>query len=358
MSSPTGTSIGALELGRAFFLEVVRPAMERICPEVLARAACGRFGWGSECLGMDDAISRDHHWGPRIDILLPEEVFRLEGERILRDVGAALPGRFRGFHLEAGHVGSAGLSPESRDSFLQRTIGRTSAPRTLFVWLEMPEEDILHVVNGEVWHDPSGEFTALRKALRGYYPDPVWKLRIAQWCRNASGYGLYHMTRAVQRDNLPFLHHAFAQTVRYTMHLVFLLNRTFYPYDKWLAPMFRRLPRLAPEMGPLIDEACQSGESWDRRVQLCERMHEIVDEHMVKEGLVPSHQRFKRSATSGYRLLEWAYREILTALPSEILTRVPIQQQKYMDIFVAGFTAGQTREAWEGMLRLEPEEVA
>ena len=88
----------AMALGRLFFAEVVRPAMAQICPRQLEAAACGRFGWGSECFGMDDAISRDHHWGPRVDILLPDPIFAATDARIWDRVGALFPAEFAGFH--------------------------------------------------------------------------------------------------------------------------------------------------------------------------------------------------------------------------------------------------------------------
>lgn len=63
MSSEEITEGNALDLSHGFFHEVVKPAMATVCPELLEQAACGRFGLGSECLGLDDAASRDHQWG-------------------------------------------------------------------------------------------------------------------------------------------------------------------------------------------------------------------------------------------------------------------------------------------------------
>src|SRR5213593_2778973 len=114
-----------LDLCRAYFHEVVEPLLTRTCPEEARLAACGRFGYGSECLGMDDEVSRDHHWGPRVDILLPEAVHRERGDHLIAVLRERLPRTFRGFPLEAGHVGAPGLALESYESFLSRTIGIT-----------------------------------------------------------------------------------------------------------------------------------------------------------------------------------------------------------------------------------------
>ena len=109
MSVGEKAPVQAIDLGRAFFQEVARPAMEKVCPQLLDQAACGRFGYGSECLALDDAISQDHHWGPRVDIMLPEKVFQQDTQDLLAQVSQEFPKDFRGYELEAGHVGGAGL---------------------------------------------------------------------------------------------------------------------------------------------------------------------------------------------------------------------------------------------------------
>lgn len=346
------TSINALELGRAFFEEVVKPVLARLCPELLAQAACGRFGLGSECLGLDDSISRDHHWGPRVDILFPEEVIRGAAHDGLKKVSQHFPADFRGFRLAAGHVGGAGLAPEGLDHFMWRAIGRTTVPGTLAAWLDIPEEDITHVINGEVWYDGPGKFTSIREFFGNYYPDDVWKRRIAHWCRYASGMGLYHIRRAVLRENLPFAFIALGRVIQRTLELAFLLNRTYFPYDKWLYPLFQRLPELASQMDPWIQETVQSTTSWDRRIELIEWMHSVLDEKMVDLGIIAAHPKFVPSETSGYRLLEHAYAELIKASPLEIRTHVPLWDQKYLEEFHSGFVAELPLDEWDTCLNL------
>ena len=348
------TPVKALDLGRAFFQEVVRPAMEKTCPQLIEKAACGRFGLGSECLGLDDAISQDHHWAPRVDIVLPEKVFQQEAQELFTRVIREFPSEFRGFPIEAAHVGGAGLSPESIDSFLMRWIGRTTPPESNKDWLDIAEEDIINVINGEVWHDGLGEFTRVRETFQAYYPDLVWKRRIAHWCRYASGWGLYKMHRAIMRDNLPFAFLALGVTIKLTMELAFLLNRTYYPYDKWLYTLFQKLPRLAPELDPLITEAMQAETPWPRRIALFEDMHDILDDDMVAQGLIAPHVKYKKSPTSGYRLLEAAYADLCRQLPRDILQHIPLWDQIYLERFHCDYVKDLDAQEWIHVLDLEP----
>jgi|GEM_PF-178766 len=346
------SSVKALDLGRDFYHEVVRPSMEKVCPELLAQAACGRFGLGSECLGLDDALSQDHHWGPSVNIMLPESVFQEEAQGKMALVAREFPKEFRGFKLEAGHVGGAGLSPEGMDSFLMRSVGITTAPSTNEEWLNIPEEDIIHVINGEVWHDGLGAFTQLREKYNAYYPDLVWKRRIAHWCRYVSGMGLYATHRAVLRKNYPAAYIAFGQTIKLTLELTFLLNRTYFPYYKWLYIQFKKLPRLASDIDPLITEMTINETTWERRITLFEDIHDILDRDMVAQGLISEHAQYDKSPTSSYRILDAAYGDLCRQLPNDILKHIPLWDQIYLEQFHSGFVSDLDPKGWTDCLNL------
>lgn len=70
-----------LELSQRYWREVGQPALERDCPQVLESAAVGLVGEGSECFGYDDAISRDHDWGPGFCLWLDREAMAGGGGR-------------------------------------------------------------------------------------------------------------------------------------------------------------------------------------------------------------------------------------------------------------------------------------
>lgn len=346
-------AVNIIEVSRRFFEQVVRPLLEREFPEAARQMACGVFGYGSECLGMDDEVSRDHHWGLRVDALMPDALFRSRAREILARVGKGMPERFEGFALREGHVKGAGIAPESLEGFLGRTIGLTDAPRDLREWLDMPEEDIVHVTNGEVWYDPSGRFSRIREAL-AYYPDPVWLRRVSHWCRYFSGMGVYALHRALMRGNLVYATTAFGRALKWGMELAFLLNRRYFPYDKWLYPFFQQLPELADRMDPLIREAVQAGTSWERRLRILEEISDILDERMVALGIIPPHARFQGSVTSGYRLLEHAYAVLVQRLPADIKNYVPCWDQVFLEEFHTGYVDAISIEEWDRILNLKP----
>ena len=58
MSNPV---LPGRELARQFHADVVGPLLAESMPRL--RYAAGRLGSGSDVLGLDDAMSRDHDWG-------------------------------------------------------------------------------------------------------------------------------------------------------------------------------------------------------------------------------------------------------------------------------------------------------
>lgn len=345
---------GILDTSRAFFEQIVRPLLEGHFADDVGQMACGFVGYGSECLEMDDELSRDHHWGLRVDILMPHALHERVGPQILEKVVPELPEQFGGVSLRDGHVSGHGIAPESLPAFLRRTIGLADAPSTHAEWLDIPEVDIIHVTNGQVWHDPAGDLTRIREVFEAYYPEPVWLRRLSHWCRYASGMGLYALHRAVLRGNEVYAWTAFSRCLKWSIELAFLLNRTYFPYDKWLYPFFRQLPHLADRMDPLIVEAVKADTAWERRVELLAAMADLLDERMVEIGVIPAHPRFEGSATSGYRLLEHAYAAILQQLPADVVNHVPCWDQIPLEEFHTGYVASLPIEDWDAVLHLTP----
>ena len=347
-----------IEISRAFFEEIVKPILEEHFPAETRQTAFGVFGYGSEALRLDDEYSRDHHWGLRIDALMPPAVFEQKRHAIMATLQANLPDSYRGHSLREGHLAGAGLAPDNLQAFLTRTIGIDHAPHNYREWLQIPEEDIIHIVNGEVWSDPVGEFSQIRQVFQGYYPEPVRLRRIANWCRFFSGMGTYALKRAILRNNEFYATTRFSNAIRLGIQLAFLLDKQYFPYDKWLMAYLERLPRLGQPMLPLVNEAVKLSTGWERKLDLLHTITDLLDAALVADGVIKPHPKFAISPTSGYRLMEHAYAEIIQGLPAELKTVVPVWDQIYMEAFHSGFVDGLDLATWDGMLQLKPEDGA
>jgi len=343
-----------IDISRAFFVEVVHPILQEHFPVETAQTAFGLFGYGSEALRLDDEYSRDHHWGLRIDALMPSAIFEGKRHEIMATLSANLPESYQGQSLRAGHLAGAGLAPDNLQAFLTRTIGIDHAPRNAIEWLKIPEEDIIHLVNGELWADPLGNFSSIRQIFQGYYPEEVRLRRIAHWCRFFSGMGTYALKRAILRDNEFYAVTRFSNALRLGIQLAFLLDKQYFPYDKWLIAYVERLPRLSTPLMPIVEEAVKLSTGWERKLDLLHQLTDLLDQTMVADGIIQPHPQFVVSSTSGYRLMEHAYAEIIQGLPAEIKCVVPIWDQLYMEEFHSGFVDGLPLATWDEMLQLKP----
>lgn len=342
-----------IDESHAFWDEVVHPFLADRFPAETSQMAAGFFGYGSEVLRLDDEYSTDHHFGLRVNILLPEALMQSRGAAIEDGLAASLPPEWRGRELREGYTRTKGVALASLEQHLRSTIGLERAPETLTEWLKIPEEDITHVVAGEVWHEPQGRFTAIRQSLGDYYPEPVRLRRLAHWSRYFSGMGVYALKRALLRDNLLYASTTFARSLRWGVQMAFMLDRTYYPYDKWLTAMFHRLPRMGPRLAAIVDEAPRLSTGWERKLELLHQMSDVLDAAMVEDGLIAPHPAYRVSPTSGYRLLEAAYAELIQKSPPEIKGVIPEWEQVHWESFHSGFVDGVDLVDWRRMLVLE-----
>ena len=89
-----------LELARRYYFEAVAPLIADRWPELGYSAAL--IGQGSEVLGFDDEVSRDHHWGPRVMVFLDKrDKSAIEGRPRLY-LSEHLPVSFCGFSTNFG----------------------------------------------------------------------------------------------------------------------------------------------------------------------------------------------------------------------------------------------------------------
>ena len=84
-----------LTLNKLFYQQKIKPILSSEFPRLRHSAAL--IGWGSEVLGFDTPISRDHHWGPRALLFLSEKDYPKLKERVTRALAHQLPYQFMGY---------------------------------------------------------------------------------------------------------------------------------------------------------------------------------------------------------------------------------------------------------------------
>lgn len=291
--------VPGLELAEHFYWEAVRPILDRDFPG-LAHAA-SLIGYGSDVLGYDTVRSTDHNWGPRLQLFLEDATYdRLDGE-IDRSLRTGLPSRVAGYsaHFSAPDASDGGVQhmvePVAGEVNHLVQIGKVGeyfahnlgsdpfAELTNIDWLLLPEQRLLELTAGRVYHDGLGTLTALRTKF-AYYPDAVWRYRMAsQWQYISQEEAFVGRTGEVG-DELGSRVVA-ARLVRGLMQLAFQQERVYAPYSKWLGTAFDRL-QAAAQLGPLL-LATLAAQDWQARELPLSEAYQFLAEQHNRLGLTP-----------------------------------------------------------------------
>jgi hypothetical protein len=282
--------VQGLELSRRFYFEAVRPILDRSFPRLEHAAAL--IGWGSEVLGFDDETSKDHQWGPRLQLFVREPE---SAQAIGRSLAAELPTEFAGFptnfgHLddpetvtmkpvEAGPVEHLVETPVLRDYLIGRIGFDPLQGITAADWLITPTQRLLEVTAGKVYFDSIGELTRVRELL-AWYPHDVWLLVMAGHWRRIAQFEHLHGRAGLTGDELGS-HLLGAALVGDLMRLGLLQRRRYPPYPKWIGAAYAELD--LEERGAL--QAALAAPDWRSREEALVEAYEAVGRRHNELGL-------------------------------------------------------------------------
>lgn len=243
-----------LELSESYFRSLGFPMLKRNFGDHLDRLAVGLVGDGSECFRFDDAISRDHDWGPGFCIWLTRPDYDHFGSELQRAVDD-LPRVFAGYGpRKEGVWADQRLGVFEIRHFYQHFLGLDHVPLDLDEWLMLPEQSLAVCTNGNVFWDPLGDFSSWRRALLAYYPEDVRKKKIAARCMTIGQAGQYNFPRCSRRGDILSARYAEIKFCADVISVIFLLNRRYTPFYKWMHRAAKDLPILGPWIYDRISE--------------------------------------------------------------------------------------------------------
>lgn len=282
--------MNGLELAERYFTAHGLPLIRDSFSEYKDRIAAGLVGLGSECLGFDDEFSRDHDWGPGFCLWLTEADYNRIGSTLLTAYHN-LPALFEGFERTTSEWGGGRVGVFETGAFYRRLLGRTDAPETLSDWLRLQENNLSVCTSGEVFYDPLGEFSGIRRKLLVFYPDDVRIVKIAARCMVIGQSGQYNYLRSLWRHDYFAAQYAETKFCADVMSLVYLLNRRYAPYYKWLMRGVRELPLLGTFIFEKISAMVVSGD-YEQKQAIMDEICAAMIRELQTEGLSDSTSRF------------------------------------------------------------------
>ena len=291
-----------LELSRRYYEECGRPMLEREFPDLLPLLAIGAVGSGSDRYGFDDELSRDHDFEPGFCLFLPgEDVVDRRQAFLLERAYAKLPKEFSGFRRQPlSPVGGNRNGVLRTAEFYTFATGDPEGQLTVEQWLLLPDSGLAESVNGEVFFDEYGEFSAIRKRL-SHMPEDIRKKRMAGNLLLMGQAGQYNLSRCLRRGEIEAAQLACNEFVNAALKVIFLLRRKYAPYYKWSFRALRALEgteEYARLLSSVLTGDLRCADTAENKLHAVERLAVLICEELRKDGI---------SGTDGNRLEQIAY---------------------------------------------------
>lgn len=220
-----------LELCRCYYETYGRPMIENQFPDYAGKIAVGLVGEGSDCFGYDDRFSQDHDWGPGFCMWMTEETYSQIGEA-LKEAYEKLPDEFMGYHRTVSEKGRDRRGVMTISSFYHRLL--LASDWESIDWQQVSDASLAAAVNGEVFRDDEGIFTAFRRKLREGYPENIRYLKLADSAARFAQRMQYNYGRMVKRGDFFTGALLLSEGMKEAMKLQHYIEGRYPLHEKWL----------------------------------------------------------------------------------------------------------------------------
>lgn len=227
------TILKGLSISEDYYNEFGKQMIYEKFPEYAKRIAVGLVGEGSECFGYDDDTSKDHDFGPGFCMWLNDEDYAAIGDKLQAEYDK-LPVEYKGITKIDSNKAAKRTGVFSISEFYSRLLGIKGAPVTENDWLYIEDSQFAVATNGKVFVDELGEFSVIRNKIMEYYPDGAYRKKVARCAALMSQYGQYNYGRMLKRQDKIAAGVALYKFIEQTMQMIYLLNKKYAPFYKWM----------------------------------------------------------------------------------------------------------------------------
>lgn len=293
---------------RRFYDQYVAELIHTRFGEYEDRIAVGIAGEGSDCFGYDDEISRDHDFGTGVCLWVTDEDMYRFGHQLSIAYNELVDSAERTYYTERMRERRGVMTIHSFYSdILHINCDTEHCTMSEENWRNLDHSCLKTAVNGTVFRDDLGQFTAFRNLLLGYYPDKIWRTRIAEQLHAYASSLQVNYARCMSRSDTVAAEMCRAKGLASAMELFFLIKREYPPYYKWT---YRALAELDSEgiLSAKIRELAEEKlnvQAWngtrynprrqnykDHIVSLSEEIASLLEEMLHEKGLIQRYGRY------------------------------------------------------------------
>lgn len=173
-------------------------------------------------------------------------------------------------------------------------------------------------------------FTDVRRKLLDYYPEDVRLKKIAACAVRMAHSGQCNYARMMWRRDIVAAKFALDEFMRNTIAIVFLLNRVYCPYYKWMWRGLEQLPKLGRVRELLknmaagvLDDSHWDSSKWkacryklnraDQMVDMVEQLADLIREELWSQGISSSTSDYLEE--HGYAVMSCIQDQRIRSLP-------------------------------------------
>ena len=277
-----------LTIAEEYYKQYGAPMLHEEFPELEGIVAVGLCGSGSECMGYDDELSKDHDFEPGFLIFLPpEEVVDRRLAFRLERAYDKLPDEFMGLKRNRDVSFDTGRHGVVRAAdFFKSKVGDPDGALSTEQWMTVPEHYLAEVTNGKIFRDDLGLVTDIRKKL-AYFPEDVRLKKLAAALMLAEQASSYNYERLLSRGDTAGAQLAICEYVKEVLSAIFLLKKQYKPFYKWQFRALNEMPEFAPlkeDLESLLTTGNDVGEAVEKRSRI-RRINGALTEEIRRQQL-------------------------------------------------------------------------
>ena len=318
-----------LERSREFYETVGKEMIHTHFPKYENRIAVGLVGEGSDCYGFDDEVSMDHDYAVGFCMWLTDADYE--------EIGSALQEEYDKLVKNENRLKYRRGAIRINDFYNRLLECSENFEKSFSLDYQNVEEfQLAAATNGMVFRDDMGVFSDARKKLLVYYPEKIWRGKLAKSVHEFSQYAQSNYARMMARGDELTAKICVSKAIESAMDLIYLLNRSYAPYYKWKRKGLEKFP-MSEKILPLLEEVAElprQRDAWeglgydasqvnkvDKCVDFFEQIAEKILEELKRQELVSGEDVF----------LESYIKQILEGRNMDVIEKIVALEWKQFD---------------------------
>lgn len=196
-----------------------------------SQIAVGIVGEGSDCFGFDDDISSDHDYDVGFCMWVSDDVYHVIGHSLQNEYEKLVKKHFK---EHQGFLKKRRGVFRINDFYNELLNTNCNFEKDYqFDYDNIEEYRLANATNGKIFYDSHGLMTSIRNKLLEYYPEDIYRKKLARELHEFSQYAQSNYPRMMARGDYITASLCISKAIESAMNIIYLLEHQYAPYYKW-----------------------------------------------------------------------------------------------------------------------------